>query len=78
MFETIRWLELGSLSALPTIPESYARNLVSYIIQVSQTLSHAHNNDCVHGKFSLSKVLVQMMKPDDFQFEYHIFDFQPF
>ena len=81
VFDIIKWLDLGSLSALPNIPNCYARNVTSYIMQVSQTLAHAHKNGCVHGKFNLSKVLVQSKEPikkHNYQFEYHVIDFQPF
>jgi len=59
MYDMIRRLNLGNLSGLPRIPEYYIRCLLGYIIQISRAMAHAHENGLVHGKFNLSKILVQ-------------------
>jgi hypothetical protein len=59
VYETIRYMNLGQMSALNTIPDYYVRFLLGYVIQVSRAMAHAHRNGLVHGHFDLSRVLVQ-------------------
>lgn len=65
MYEMIRFMNLGSLSGLPCIPDFYMRFLLGYIIQISRSMAHAHRSNLVHGNFNLSKVLVQRKLMDD-------------
>ena len=58
VYEQIMRMNLGNLSTLPEVPDSYACFLVRYIIYISRAFSHAHKNDLVHGKFNPSKVKV--------------------
>ena len=62
VYESIRFMNLGQMSGLSTIPDFYVRFLLGYIIQISRAMAHAHRNRLIHGHFDLSRVLVQVYK----------------
>ena len=87
MYAFIKHLNLIHFSQMRQIPELYVKALFLYIIQVSKALGHAHKHGLVHGKFDLSKVIIQRMKfsslnPDydhTFnEFNYYVTSFEPF
>lgn len=59
MYEMIKWMDLGNLSGLQKIPDFYIRFLIGYMVQVADALSYAHKQELIHGKFDLSKVIIQ-------------------
>ena len=69
VFEAIKYMNLGQLSGLRAIPEFYVRFLLGYIIQVSRAMAHAHRNGLVHGRFDLSRVLVQTYKLNKYEMQ---------
>lgn len=58
-------MNLGHLSGLDKIPSFYMRFLLGYMIQMSRTLAHAHRHGLVHGRYNLTKVLVQHQVLDE-------------
>lgn len=62
MYDQIRSMKLGNLSALDSIPDNYVHMLLDYVAQVSRALAHAHRHNCVHGRLSLARVLLQKRK----------------
>ena len=58
MYDSIKYMNLGSLAGLPAIPNFYMRFLLGYIIQISKSMAHAHRHGLCHGKFDLSKIMV--------------------
>ena len=58
MYDFISSLQLGNLSVMKLIPRFYIKYLLTYIIQISGALAHAHKNGLIHGALDLSKILV--------------------
>ena len=61
MYQFISSMQLGNLSSLKMIPEYYVNCILRFIIHVTRALSHAHENNIVHGNFNLSRVVAQKM-----------------
>ena len=62
MYDLIKSMDLGNLSALDKIPDYYVQMLLGYIIQISRAFAHTHSHGLVHGNFNLSKVIAQKFK----------------
>jgi len=57
--DLIKEMKMGNIRGTEKIPEAYVWALLEYIVQTSRALAHAHHHDVVHGKYGLSKVLMQ-------------------
>ena len=87
MYSFIKHINLPHFSQMKAIPELYIKALFLYIIQVSKAMAHAHKHGLVHGKFDLSKVIIQRMKYTTInptydhnfnEFNYYVTNFEPF
>ena len=59
MFQSIKWFNLGNLSANSKIPNFLIKFMLKYVIQISRALAHTHKHGLIHGNLCLSKVMVQ-------------------